>query len=98
MTRQIGLRRRETFGDGRRVVIYGQRTLDDRLAFGGRAGLGAGASLQKIEYLLIKGLGRFHVEQVGCVWYTNRLGTLYAFCQYLGDTQDIGYIRLTGDD
>jgi len=34
----IGLNRRETFGDGRRVVIYGQRTLDGRLAFGGRAG------------------------------------------------------------
>jgi glycine/D-amino acid oxidase-like deaminating enzyme len=33
---EIGLKRRETFGDGRRVVIYGQRTLDDRLAFGGR--------------------------------------------------------------
>jgi len=36
--RQIGLARRETFGDGRRVVIYGQRTLDDRLVFGGRGG------------------------------------------------------------
>ena len=35
---EIGLKRRETFGDGRRVVIYGQRTLDDRIAFGGRAG------------------------------------------------------------
>ena len=35
---QIGLAERETFGDGRRVVIYGQRTLDDRLVFGGRAG------------------------------------------------------------
>lgn len=35
---EIGLTQRETFGDGRRVVIYGQRTLDDRLAFGGRAG------------------------------------------------------------
>ena len=35
---EIGLARRETFGDGRRVTIYGQRTLDDRLAFGGRAG------------------------------------------------------------
>ena len=33
----IGLRERETFGDPRRVVIYGQRTLDGRLAFGGRA-------------------------------------------------------------
>ena len=35
---EIGLHNRETFGDGRRVVIYGQRTLADRLAFGGRAG------------------------------------------------------------
>ena len=36
--KEIGLERRETFGDGRRVVIYGQRTLDDRLVFGGRGG------------------------------------------------------------
>jgi glycine/D-amino acid oxidase-like deaminating enzyme len=35
---QIGLAERETFGDGRRVVMYGQRTLDDRLVLGGRAG------------------------------------------------------------
>lgn len=35
---EIGLHHRETFGDDRRVVMYGQRTLDDRLAFGGRAG------------------------------------------------------------
>jgi glycine/D-amino acid oxidase-like deaminating enzyme len=35
---QIGLMERETFGDGRRVVMYGQRTLDDRLVLGGRAG------------------------------------------------------------
>ena len=33
---EIGLTQRETFGDTRRVVIYGQRTLDNRLAFGGR--------------------------------------------------------------
>ncbi|MEU8075737.1 FAD-dependent oxidoreductase [Catellatospora citrea] len=31
-----GLARRETFTDHRRLVIYGQRTADDRLAFGGR--------------------------------------------------------------
>lgn len=35
---EIGLGNRETFGDDRRMVIYGQRTLDGRLAFGGRAG------------------------------------------------------------
>jgi glycine/D-amino acid oxidase-like deaminating enzyme len=32
----IGLRRFETFSDDRRMVIYGQRTTDDRVAFGGR--------------------------------------------------------------
>ena len=32
----IGLRDRETFHDGRHVIIYGQRTADGRLAFGGR--------------------------------------------------------------
>lgn len=33
---RAGLARRETFTDERRMVIYGQRTADDRLAFGGR--------------------------------------------------------------
>jgi glycine/D-amino acid oxidase-like deaminating enzyme len=32
----VGLAARETFSDYRRLVIYGQRTVDDRLAFGGR--------------------------------------------------------------
>jgi glycine/D-amino acid oxidase-like deaminating enzyme len=33
---RIGLRRGEVFSDHRHVVVYGQRTVDDRLAFGGR--------------------------------------------------------------
>lgn len=33
---EIGLQRRETFSDHRHLVIYGQRSADDRLAFGGR--------------------------------------------------------------
>ncbi len=33
---EIGLRRRETFSDQRHVIVYGQRTADDRLVFGGR--------------------------------------------------------------
>ena len=33
---EIGLRRRETFSDHRHLIIYGQRTADDRLVFGGR--------------------------------------------------------------
>jgi len=32
----VGLARRETFTDYRHLIIYGQRTADDRLAFGGR--------------------------------------------------------------
>jgi len=33
---EIGLSNRETFSDYRNVIIYGQRTADNRLAFGGR--------------------------------------------------------------
>ena len=33
---RIGLADREVFSDHRHVIIYGQRTVDDRLAFGGR--------------------------------------------------------------
>ena len=33
---QIGLADRPTFSDARRLIIYGQRTADGRLAFGGR--------------------------------------------------------------
>jgi glycine/D-amino acid oxidase-like deaminating enzyme len=33
---ETGLAQRESFSDHRRLIIYGQRTADDRLAFGGR--------------------------------------------------------------
>ncbi len=33
---EIGLHHRETFSDHRHLVVYGQRTADDRLVFGGR--------------------------------------------------------------
>ncbi len=43
----IGLARRETFNDLRHLIIYGQRTADDRLAFGGRgAPYHAGSTIQ----------------------------------------------------
>lgn len=35
----IGLERRTTFTDGRHLLVYGQRTSDDRLAFGGRGAM-----------------------------------------------------------
>jgi glycine/D-amino acid oxidase-like deaminating enzyme len=33
---QIGLRERETFSDHRHLIVYGQRTADGRIVFGGR--------------------------------------------------------------
>src|SRR5690606_4535201 len=33
---EIGLHARETFTDGRHLLVYGQRTADGRMAFGGR--------------------------------------------------------------
>ena len=33
---EVGWRDRETFADGRQLIIYAQRTADDRIAFGGR--------------------------------------------------------------
>ncbi|TQJ09889.1 NAD(P)/FAD-dependent oxidoreductase [Lapillicoccus jejuensis] len=33
---QVGLAQRETFSEHRHLVVYGQRTADDRLVFGGR--------------------------------------------------------------
>jgi glycine/D-amino acid oxidase-like deaminating enzyme len=35
----VGFRRYETFADDRHLIIYGQRTHDDRIAFGGRGAL-----------------------------------------------------------
>ncbi len=45
---ELGLHRRETFGDDRRVVMYGQRTADGRLALGGRAGYAFGSRRRRI--------------------------------------------------
>jgi glycine/D-amino acid oxidase-like deaminating enzyme len=33
---EIGVHNRETFSDGRQMIVYGQRTEDGRIAFGGR--------------------------------------------------------------
>jgi glycine/D-amino acid oxidase-like deaminating enzyme len=45
-----GLRERETFTDFRRLIIYGQRTADGRLAFGGRGAPYHFGSKVKPEY------------------------------------------------
>jgi glycine/D-amino acid oxidase-like deaminating enzyme len=45
---EIGLPGRETFGDGRRVTIYGQRTADGRMAFGSRGDYYFGSDIRDI--------------------------------------------------
>ena len=47
---EVGLQRRETFSDHRHLIIYGQRTADDRLAFGGRGAPYHFGSTIKPEY------------------------------------------------
>lgn len=47
---EIGLRERETFNDGRHLIIYGQRTADGRFAFGGRGAPYHFASAIKPEF------------------------------------------------
>lgn len=42
---EIGCDQREAFGDGRRLVTYGQRTEDGRLAFGARGGYAFGSPI-----------------------------------------------------
>jgi glycine/D-amino acid oxidase-like deaminating enzyme len=44
--KEIGLAERETFADPRRVVIYGQRTADDRIAFGSRGNYFYGSAIR----------------------------------------------------
>ncbi|MEV0902247.1 FAD-binding oxidoreductase [Actinoplanes sp. NPDC049802] len=53
---RAGLARRETFTDERRLVIYGQRTADDRLAFGGRGAPYHFGSRIRPEYDLVPGV------------------------------------------
>jgi glycine/D-amino acid oxidase-like deaminating enzyme len=44
--KEIGLARAETFGDGRRVTTYGQRTADGRIAFGGLGSYRYGSGIE----------------------------------------------------
>jgi glycine/D-amino acid oxidase-like deaminating enzyme len=65
--KEIGLAERETFGDPRRVVIYGQRTADDRMAFGSRG-----------NYFYDSGIRERFAEDDPALVYTRRtLETLF---------------------
>jgi glycine/D-amino acid oxidase-like deaminating enzyme len=76
---QIGLAKRQTFSDGRNLIIYGQRTADNRFAFGGRGApyhFGSKIKAQydqvpKVHNALIKILGElFPVVQNKAVTHT----------------------------
>jgi glycine/D-amino acid oxidase-like deaminating enzyme len=47
---EVGWAARQTFSDARRLIIYGQRTADDRIAFGGRGAPYHFGSSVKPEY------------------------------------------------
>jgi len=47
---EVGWAQRETFNDDRRLIIYGQRTVDNRIAFGGRGAPYHFASAIKPEF------------------------------------------------
>jgi glycine/D-amino acid oxidase-like deaminating enzyme len=44
--KEIGLNDRQTFSDGRRIITYGQKTVDGRIAFGGSAAYRYGSAIQ----------------------------------------------------
>jgi len=56
---EIGLSKREVFDDPRRIVIYGQRTMDNRMVLGGRATYEWGSGIRRSI-----GFDNEHVEVV----------------------------------
>lgn len=78
---QIGLADRTTFSDGRHVIIYGQRTVDGRIAFGGRgAPYHLGSRIRPAfdseprVYELLRRTLRDLLPQVGDVGFTHAWG------------------------
>ncbi len=77
----IGLAERETFADDRHLVIYGQRTADGRIAFGGRGapyhfGSGVRPSVESRSPIHVKIAGALRnlFPQLGVVEITHRWG------------------------
>jgi glycine/D-amino acid oxidase-like deaminating enzyme len=61
---EIGLAGRETFSDFRNLVIYGQRTADNRIAFGGRGAPYHFGSTIRPEYDLVPAVHRLLEQTV----------------------------------
>jgi glycine/D-amino acid oxidase-like deaminating enzyme len=78
---RIGLARRETFTDGRHLIIYGQRTADGRFAFGGRgapyhfgSAIKASFDLDDRVFGELESVLRRLVPQIGTARITHRWG------------------------
>lgn len=77
----IGLADRETFTDGRHLIIYGQRTADDRIAFGGRgapyhfgSAIRPGFDQDPRVFALLERTVRHLLPQIGDARITHRWG------------------------
>ena len=98
---QVGLRNNETFADDRYLVIYGQRTADGRIAFGGRgAPYGYGSKIDPqiesrsaMHELIIKTL-RELFPVLGDVDFTHRWGGVLGIPRDW--TPSVGLDRATG--
>lgn len=78
---RIGLADRQTFADDRHLVIYGQRTADDRIAFGGRGApyafgsrVDAGVETSSERHRLIEETLRQLLPALGDARITHRWG------------------------
>lgn len=78
---EIGLAQREVFSDYRHVIVYGQRTLDDRLAFGGRgapyhwgSAIRPGFDQDATVFALLRAALRELLPQLGDVTFTHAWG------------------------
>lgn len=79
----VGLHRRETFDDGRHLTIYGQRTLDNRLAFGGTVDYYFGAKLLPVipadhpSFAKVEASMKAMLPALGEVQITHKWGGLF---------------------
>jgi glycine/D-amino acid oxidase-like deaminating enzyme len=98
---QIGLRRRETFSDHRHLIIYGQRTADDRFVFGGRGAPYHFGSRIKAEYDRVpRVFDALHETLVDLFPAVKDVGVTHRWGGCLGITRDwtasVGIDRGTG--
>lgn len=97
---RAGLSQRETFTDGRHLIIYGQRTADDRLAFGGR-----GAGYRFASRISDRGGGRVHAALAATLTelfpHLGKPEIAYRWGGQLGAARDwhpsVGFDRATGE-